>query len=76
MLDVQLHGMDPGRHHLTNVFFHLANTLLIFLIFNRMTGTLWQSAFVAILFGLHPINAESVAWVAERKNVLSTFFGC
>ncbi len=74
MLDVQLYGMDPGRHHLTNVLFHLANTLLLFLILNRVTGTRWQSAFVAILFALHPINAESVAWVAERKNVLSTFF--
>jgi tetratricopeptide (TPR) repeat protein len=74
MLDVDLYGMDPGRHHLTNVLFHLANTLLLFFLLHRMTGTLWRSAAVAILFALHPINAESVAWVAERKNVLSTFF--
>ncbi len=56
------------------VFFHIANTLLLFLIFNRMTNALWQSAFVAALFALHPLHVESVAWVAERKDVLSTFF--
>ena len=74
MLDVDLYGMRPGWHHLTNVLFHLANTLLLFFILHRMTGALWRSSAVAILFALHPINAESVAWVAERKNVLSTFF--
>ena len=74
MLDVSLYGMDAGRHHLSNVFFHIISTILLFLAFNRMTGALWRSAFVAALFALHPINVESVAWVAERKNVLSTFF--
>jgi Flp pilus assembly protein TadD len=74
MVDVQLWGLDPGRHHLINVLFHIANALLLFLALNQMTGALWRSAFVAMLFALHPINVESVAWVAERKNVLSTFF--
>jgi len=74
MLDVSLYGMDAGRHHLNNVFFHIASTLLLFAVLNRMTGALWRSAFVAALFALHPINVESVAWIAERKNVLSTFF--
>jgi len=74
MLDVTLYGMDAGRHHLNNVFFHIASALLLFLVLNRMTGAYWRSAFVAALFALHPINVESVAWVAERKNVLSTFF--
>lgn len=74
MLDVELYGMDSGRHHLTNLLFHIASTLLLFLGLHRMTGALWRSAFVASLFALHPINVESVAWVAERKNVLSTFF--
>lgn len=75
MLDVQLYGMDPGRHHHINVLFHAFNTLLLFLIFYRMTGALWRSAMVAALFALHPINVESVAWVAQRKNLLSTFLG-
>lgn len=73
MLDCQLYGMDPGMHHTTNVIFHIANSLLLFFILKRMTGALWQSAFVAALFAVHPVNVESVAWVAERKNVLSTF---
>jgi len=74
MVDVQLFGLHPGWHHLTNLLFHLANTLLLFLILNRMTKAFWQSAFVAALFALHPLHVESVAWVAERKDVLSTFF--
>jgi Flp pilus assembly protein TadD len=74
MLDYQLFGLKPGWYHLTNVFFHIANTLLLFLILNRMTRALWQSAFVAALFALHPLHVESVAWVSERKDVLSTFF--
>jgi tetratricopeptide (TPR) repeat protein len=74
MLDVSLYGTNAGRHHLVNVFFHIMSAMLLFLAFNRMTGALWRSAFVAALFALHPINVESVAWVAERKNVLSTFF--
>ncbi len=74
MLDYQLYGMNPKGHHLTNVFFHLANTIFLFLILKWMTGALWRSTFVAALFALHPLHVESVAWVAERKDVLSTFF--
>lgn len=74
MIDVQLYGMNAGCHHLTNLLFHIVNSLLLFIVFYQMTGALWRSAFVAALFALHPINVESVAWVAERKNVLSTLF--
>jgi len=74
MLDCQLYGMNPTGHHLTNVFFHLVNTLLLFLVLEWMTGALWRSGFVAALFALHPLHVESVAWVAERKDVLSTMF--
>ena len=74
MLDVQLFGLNPRGHHLTNLLLHIANTLLLFFVFHRMTNALWQSAFVAALFALHPLHVESVAWVAERKDVLSTFF--
>jgi Flp pilus assembly protein TadD len=74
MLDVDLFGVSAGRFHLVNVFFHLASALLLFLILDRMTGALWRSAFVAALFALHPLHVESVAWIAERKDVLSTFF--
>jgi tetratricopeptide (TPR) repeat protein len=74
-LDCQLYGTKPAGHHLTNLGLHLANTLLLFLLFKRMTGTLWRSAFVAVLFATHPLHVESVAWVAERKDVLSAFFG-
>jgi len=74
MLDCRLYGLSPGMHHSTNLIFHILNTLLLFLVFKRMTGELWKSALVAALFGLHPLNVESVAWIAERKNLLSTFF--
>ena len=74
MLDVQLYGLDPGLHHVTSVLLHVANTLLLFGVLWRMTGMVWRSAFVAALFGVHPLHVESVAWVAERKDVLSTFF--
>lgn len=74
MLDVQLFGMNAGAHHMTSVYFHLANTLLLFFVFKRMTGCIWQSGLVAALFALHPLHVESVAWVSERKDVLSTFF--
>ncbi|MGA8128720.1 MAG: tetratricopeptide repeat protein, partial [Syntrophobacteraceae bacterium] len=74
MLDVQLFGLNPRWHHLTNLMFHIANTLLLFFIFHRMTKAPWKSAFVAALFALHPLHVESVAWVSERKDVLSTFF--
>ena len=74
MTDVQLFGMQPGRHHLVSLFFHLANACLLFLIFTRMTGDLYPSALVAALFALHPVNVETVAWISTRKDVLSTFF--
>jgi len=74
MLDVQLFGLKPRWHHLTNLLFHVANTLLLFFIFHRMTKSPWRSAFVAALFAVHPLHVQSVAWVAERKDVLSTFF--
>ena len=74
MLDVQLFGMKPGLHHLMNVLFHVLNTALLFLVLRQMTGALWRSTFVAALFALHPLHVESVAWIAERKDVLSTLF--
>jgi tetratricopeptide (TPR) repeat protein len=74
MLDWQLFGPKPWGHHLTNLIFHIANTLLLFIVLKQMTHRLWPSAFVAALFALHPLHVESVAWVAERKDVLSTFF--
>ena len=74
MPDVQLFGLNPQWHHLMNLLFHIANTLLLFLVLQRMSKALWQSAFVAALFALHPLHVESVAWVSERKDVLSTFF--
>lgn len=74
ILDYRLFGLNPGMHHLVNLFFHATNCLLLFLVFRQMTGELWKSAFVAALFALHPLNVDSVAWVAERKNLLSTFF--
>jgi hypothetical protein len=74
MLDCRLFGMRPRGHHLMNVAWHLANTILLFLFWARVTRATWPSAMVAALFAVHPLNVESVAWVAERKNVLSTFF--
>ncbi|MDD5134307.1 MAG: tetratricopeptide repeat protein [Phycisphaerae bacterium] len=74
MLDCQLFGPDPGWIHLVNVFFHIINTLLLFAVLKKMTGSLWPSALVAALFALHPMHTESVAWVSERKDVLSTLF--
>lgn len=74
MADVQMFGLDPGKHHRTSLLLHAANAVLLFLLFVRMTGALWRSAFVAALFAIHPLHVESVAWVAERKDVLSTLF--
>lgn len=74
MLDCEIHGMNAGGHHLTNLLFHLANVWLLFEILRRMTGAMGASAFVAALFGIHPTHVESVAWIAERKDVLSGFF--
>jgi tetratricopeptide (TPR) repeat protein len=87
MLDCQLFGLKPWGHHLTSVLLHAANTVLVFLLLRGLTGlrpggattpqagALWRSVLVAAMFGLHPLHVESVAWVAERKDVLSTFFG-
>ncbi|MDD5134976.1 MAG: tetratricopeptide repeat protein [Phycisphaerae bacterium] len=74
MLDCQLFGADSGKIHLINLFFHIANTLLLFAVLKKMTGSLWPSAFVAAAFAIHPMHIESVAWISERKDVLSTFF--
>ena len=74
MLDCEIYGLAAGGHHLTNVFFHVANSVLLFLVFRLMTGALWRSAFVAALFAVHPLHVESVAWVTERRDVLYTFF--
>jgi len=74
MLDCTLFGVNPGRHHLTNLLLHIANTLLLFIVLKQITAALWQSAFVAAAFALHPMHVESVAWIAERKDVLSMFF--
>ena len=76
MLDCQLYGLRPGGHHLTSLLCHITNTLLLFLLLRWMTGALWRSGVVAALFALHPLHVESVAWVAERKDVLSTLSSC
>ncbi|MRS06016.1 hypothetical protein EG832_22780, partial [bacterium] len=73
-LDWELFGNEAGGHHWTNLVFHILNSVMLFVLLNAMTGAIWRSALVAALFAVHPINVESVAWVAERKNVLSTFF--
>jgi len=74
MLDCQLYGLEPGGHHLTNVLLHAATAMLLFLVLRRMTGVIWPGAFVAAVFALHPLRVESVAWVTERKDVLSGLF--
>lgn len=74
MVDCQLFGLNPRPPHLENVLLHCGNTVLLFLLLRTMTGTLWRSAFVAALFAWHPLRVESVAWVSERKDVLSGFF--
>jgi tetratricopeptide (TPR) repeat protein len=74
LLDARLLGPDPRGHHLVNVLLHAANTALLFVVLRRMTGRLWASALAAALFGVHPLRAESVAWVASRKDVLSGLF--
>ncbi|MGA3284790.1 MAG: tetratricopeptide repeat protein [Verrucomicrobiota bacterium] len=74
MLDCQLYGLNPTGPHLTNLALHVANTLLLFILLQQLTSRLWPSAFVALLFALHPMHVESVAWVSERKDVLSAFF--
>ena len=74
MLDCELYGLNPRGHHLTNVLLHMANAILLFVVLRWMTGAIWRSGLVAALFALHPLHVESVAWAAERKDVLSTFF--
>ena len=74
MVDSELYGLNPGRHHLTSLLFHLLNSLLLFVVLVKMTKALWRSAAVAALFAVHPLHVESVAWIAERKDVLSTCF--
>jgi hypothetical protein len=74
MLDHQMYGSKPFGFHLTNILFHTANTLLLFYLLYYATGSYWRSIFVAALFGVHPLHVESVAWVAERKDLLSAFF--
>ena len=74
MLDYQLYGLKAGGYHVTNLILHIFSTLLLLGLFYRMTGALWKSAFVAAVFALHPLHVESVAWISERKDVLSAFF--
>ncbi len=74
MLDCQVFGLNAAGHHVTNLLLHLAATLLLFTVFRRMTGAVWRSTLLAALFAVHPLHVESVAWVAERKDVLSAVF--
>ena len=74
MLDCQLFGLNAGGHHFTNVLLHTIAVLLLFLVLRDMTVSLWRSAFVAAIFAIHPLRAESVVWIAERKDVLSAVF--
>jgi tetratricopeptide (TPR) repeat protein len=74
MLDVTLFGLDAGKHHRTNLVLHAANAVLLFLLLVRLTGAVWRPVFAAALFAIHPLHVESVAWIAERKDVLSTLF--
>jgi tetratricopeptide (TPR) repeat protein len=74
MVDVQVFGLDPWGHHLTNVLLHAFNSLLVFAVLRKMTGAVWRSLLVAALFGLHPLHVESVVWIAERKDVLCSLF--
>ena len=74
MLDCQLYGLSPGGHHFGNVLLHTIATLLLFLLLQETTSAVWASAFVAVVFAIHPLHVESVAWIAERKDVLSAVF--
>ena len=74
MVDAGLYGLWPGGFHLTNALFHAVNVLLLFLVFKRFSGKVWPSAIAAVLFAIHPLHVESVAWIAERKDVLCAFF--
>src|SRR3984957_9718890 len=74
MTDYAFYGLRPGGHHLTNLFFHTSNVLLLFLVLWQLTGAQWRSTLVAALFAWHPLHVESVAWVSERKDLLCAFF--
>src|SRR6058998_1278129 len=74
MLDCQLYGLNAGGHHATNIVLHIIAVLLLFRVLRQMTGAVWKSVVVAALFALHPLHVESVAWVSERKDVLSAVF--
>lgn len=74
MADITLFGEEPSNHHLINLLLHIANTVALFLVLSAMTGSVWRSGFVAALFAVHPLHVESVAWISERKDVLSTLF--
>src|SRR5881394_1003074 len=74
MFDCQLFGVNPGAHHLVNVFFHSIAAVLLFILLAQITNSIWASAFVAAVFAIHPLRVESVAWIAERKDVLSGVF--
>src|ERR1700724_1561931 len=74
MLDCQLFGLKPGAHHFVNVLLHSASAVLLFLLLVQLTSAIWRSAFVAAIFAIHPLHVESVAWIAERKDVLSGLF--
>ena len=74
MLDCELYGLNPAGHYLTNVLLHASSSVLLFLVLLRMTGDLWPSAWVAAVFAIHPLHVESVAWLAERRDVLSGLF--
>ncbi len=74
MMDVEMFGTGPAGTHLINILLHTASTVLLFLLLKRLTGAYWRSALAAALFGLHPLHVESVAWVSERKDVLSGLF--
>jgi|SRR5208337_673695 Flp pilus assembly protein TadD len=74
MLDYKLVGLNAGGYHITNLILHILSALFLFWLFNRMTGAVWKSAFVAAIFALHPLHVESVAWISERKDVLGAFF--
>ena len=74
MIYCHLFDLNAGHHHVTNVIIHIFSTLLLFFVFRRMTGEVWPSSVVAVMFAIHPIHVESVAWVSERKDVLFAFF--
>ena len=74
ILDYQLYGLNPKGHYLTNLFLHIANALILLLVLSRMTGKLWQSAFVAAIFAFHSLNVESVAWLATRIKYSEHFY--